>query len=41
MRSVRKRVAAQVARLNRHNEDETLDWIEEVPEFDANDPKEE
>ena len=35
LRSVQKRVAAQVARLNRRNEDEALDWIEEVSEFDA------
>ncbi len=40
LRSVRKRVAAQVAHLDRRNEDEALDWIEEVSEFDANDPNE-
>ena len=40
LRSVRKRVAAQVARLDRRNEDEALDWIEEVSEFDASDPNE-
>ncbi len=37
-RSVRKRVAAQVASLNRHNEDDALEWIERVSEFDAIDP---
>ena len=38
LRSVRKRVAAQVARLNCNNEDEALNWIEQVSEFDAIDP---
>jgi hypothetical protein len=33
-------VAAQVARLDRHGEEEALGWIEEVSEFDANDPDE-
>jgi hypothetical protein len=27
-------------RLDRRNEDEALDWIEEVSEFDATDPNE-
>ena len=40
LRSVRNRVAAQVARLDRRDEDEALDWIEEVSEFDATDPNE-
>lgn len=42
LRSVRKRMAAQVARLDRNNEDETLNWIEQVQvsEFDAIDPNE-
>jgi hypothetical protein len=38
LRSVRKRVAAQVACLNRRNEDDALEWIERVSEFDAIDP---
>jgi hypothetical protein len=33
-------VAAQVARLDRRNEDEVLDWIEEVSEFNTTDPNE-
>jgi hypothetical protein len=32
--AVRKRVAAQVARLNRDSEREALAWIEAVSEFD-------
>jgi antidote-toxin recognition MazE-like antitoxin len=36
-RSVRRRVAAQVARLSTANEDDALNWIEEVSEFDAPD----
>ena len=32
--SVRKRIAAQVARLDRVQEDEALRWIEAVSEFD-------
>jgi len=36
--SVQQRVAAQVSRLNRRNEDEALSWIEAVAEFDALDP---
>jgi len=35
LRSVRKRVAAQVAGLNRTDEHEALMWIESVSEFDA------
>jgi hypothetical protein len=38
LRSVRKRVAAQVARLNRRNEEDALEWIERVSEFDAINP---
>jgi hypothetical protein len=33
--SVRSRVAAQVARLPRGDEDDALAWIESVSEFDA------
>jgi hypothetical protein len=33
--SVRKRIAAQVARLDRLREEEALSWIEAVSEFDA------
>jgi hypothetical protein len=40
LRSVRKRVVAQVARLDPKNEDEALSWIEEISEFDAIDSKE-
>jgi hypothetical protein len=40
LRSVRNRVAAQVACLDRRNEDEALNWIEEVSAFDATDPSE-
>jgi hypothetical protein len=36
--SVRKRVAAQVGRLDRRHDDEALSWIEAVSEFDAPDP---
>ena len=35
--SVRRRVAAQVARLARSSEDDALSWIESVSEFDARD----
>ena len=35
LRSVRLRIAAQVAALDRRNEDEALSWIEAVSEFDA------
>jgi hypothetical protein len=38
--SVRKRVAAQVVRLDRNHEDEALRWVEAVAEFDAPDPGE-
>lgn len=34
LRSVRSRVAAQVTRLNRHDEDGALDWIEEVSDLE-------
>ncbi|MGO8834375.1 MAG: antitoxin MazE-like protein [Roseiarcus sp.] len=36
--SVRKRVAAQVLRLDARHEDEALSWIETVSEFDAPNP---
>ena len=35
MQSVRRRVAAEVARLVRTSEDDALSWIEAVSEFDA------
>lgn len=35
LRSVRKRLAAQVAALNRADENEAMAWIEAVSEFDA------
>ena len=35
---VRKRIAAQIARLDPKQEDEALRWIEEVSEFDNPDP---
>jgi hypothetical protein len=38
--SVRRRVAAEVVRLKRQNEDEALSWIEAVSEFDTLDPDE-
>jgi len=34
-RSVRRRVATQVARLDRRSEDDALKWIEAVSAFDA------
>ena len=34
MQSVRRRVAAEVARLVRNSEDDALRWIEAVSEFD-------
>lgn len=40
LRSVRKRVAAQVACLDRRNEDDALEWVEQVSEFDATDANE-
>jgi hypothetical protein len=38
--SVRRRVAAQVGRLDRDNEDAALRWIEAVSEFDTLDSAE-
>lgn len=38
-RAVRRRVAAQVARLNPDSERDALDWIEAVSEFDADGPR--
>jgi hypothetical protein len=35
--SVRRRIAAQVARLGRRTEDDALDWIAAVSEFDERD----
>lgn len=35
--SVRRRVASQVARLHRDSEDEALNWIEMISEFDERD----
>ena len=35
LRSVRKRVAAQIAALDQRDENEALNWIEAVSEFDA------
>jgi hypothetical protein len=37
LQSVRRRVAAEVARLVRNSEDDALSWIEAVSEFDAAD----
>jgi hypothetical protein len=37
LQSVRKRVAAQVLRLDRHGEAEALSWIEQISEFDEQD----
>jgi hypothetical protein len=34
LRSVRRRIAAEVAALNRQSEDEALHWIEKVSVFD-------
>jgi len=34
--AIRRRVAAQVARLSRDSEREALEWIEAVSEFDSN-----
>ena len=34
LRSVRRRIAAQVGRLGRADEEEALAWIETVSEFD-------
>jgi hypothetical protein len=38
--SVRKRIAAQVVRLDRGRDNEALSWIESVSEFDAPGPSE-
>ena len=38
LRSVRRRVAAQVARLVPSCEDEAMSWLEAVSEFDAPQP---
>jgi len=38
LQSVRKRVAAQVAELDRGSEDEALSFIEAMSEFDATNP---
>lgn len=35
LQSVRKRVAAEVVRLDQRKEDEALRWIEAVSEFDG------
>jgi hypothetical protein len=35
--SVRRRIAAQVARLDRRSEDDPLNWIAAVSEFDGRD----
>ena len=34
LQSIRRRVAAQVARLSKADEHDALNWIEEVSEFD-------
>jgi Protein of unknown function (DUF3018) len=39
LQSVRRRVAAQVACLARGSEDDALNWIEAVSEFDAPDAR--
>jgi len=38
LQSVRKRVAAQLAELDRGSEDEALSFIEAISEFDATNP---
>jgi hypothetical protein len=38
-RTVRQRVAEQVARLRPANEHDALDWIEAVSEFDADEAR--
>jgi hypothetical protein len=38
LESVRLRIAAEVARLDHSGEDEALNWIEAVSEFDTTDP---
>lgn len=40
LNSIRKRVTAQVARLNREHENRALNWIESVSEFDTAEPRE-
>jgi hypothetical protein len=40
LRSVRRRVAAQAARLVRSSEEDALSWIEAVFEFDTRPPSE-
>ncbi len=37
--AVRKRIAAQVAKLNPDSERDALLWIEAVSEFDADEPR--
>ena len=37
-RPVRRRIAAQVARLSPESETDALDWIEAVSDFDADGP---
>jgi hypothetical protein len=37
--AVRKRIAEQVAKLNRDSERDALLWIEAVSEFDADEPR--
>lgn len=37
--AVRRRLERQVARLRRNSEQETLDWIETVSEFDSNETR--
>jgi len=39
LRAVRRRVAAQVARLGRSSERDALKWIEAVSEFDENETR--
>ena len=38
-KAVRRRIAAQVARLNPDDERDALNWIETVSEFDADGPR--
>jgi len=40
LKSIRKRVAAQVAGLDRGDEDQALRWIESVSEFDTAESRE-
>ena len=39
LRSVRRRVATQIAHLSRSSENDALSWIESVSEFDASERK--